>query len=613
MSAITAKASRKMKKYAVLTREPRCFLGSFDFSWEQRKFSELVQIERGGSPRPIDDFITDAPNGLNWIKIGDAPTQGNYITKTAEKIRPEGLSKTREVHPGDLILSNSMSFGKPYIVGIDGCIHDGWLLIRNTYGVFDLTFLCHLLGTPQMLSQYRSLAAGSTVNNLNKELVGNTVVTIPSITEQRVLGDYLEQLDNLITLHQRICVFLFGYFQAFISMIFTASTFSWEQRKLGELVDRVVRKNINNESTLPLTISAQYGLVDQITYFNNRVASRDVSNYYLVLNGEFAYNKSTSDGYPFGAVKRLDLYEKGVLSTLYIVFAPKKEQQIDSDYLTVFFDTDRWHKGVAERAAEGARNHGLLNISAEDFFDIDLSVPKDIVEQKQIGAFIRQLDNLITLHQRECISFTARAGRLILTANKKRNTSSWEQRKVGDLLIERNQQAPMSDEYPLMAFIANEGVAPKGERYDRSALVTDTVNKLYKKTEKGDFIYSSNNLETGSIGLNKYGKACISPVYSIFEPTGIADSDFLGRRLVRKDFINAMVKWRQGVIYGQWRIHESDFLKIEITVPSVEEQRKIGTYLDQLDHLITLHQRKPFLMKWRTSDANRNQTNRLVL
>ena len=368
--------------------------------------------------------------------------------------------------------------------------------------------------------------------------------------------------------------------------------FSWEQRKLGELVDRVVRKNTNNESTLPLTISAQYGLVDQITYFNNRVASRDVSNYYLVLNGEFAYNKSTSDGYPFGAVKRLDLYEKGVLSTLYIVFAPKKEQQIDSDYLTVFFDTDRWHKGVAERAAEGARNHGLLNISAEDFFDIDLSVPKDIVEQKQIGAFIRQLDNLITLHQRECISFTARAGRLILTANKKRNTSSWEQRKVGDLLIERNQQAPMSDEYPLMAFIANEGVAPKGERYDRSALVTDTVNKLYKKTEKGDFIYSSNNLETGSIGLNKYGKACISPVYSIFEPTGIADSDFLGRRLVRKDFINAMVKWRQGVIYGQWRIHESDFLKIEIPVPSVEEQRKIGAYLDQLDNLITLHQRE---------------------
>ena len=149
----------------------------------------------------------------------------------------------------------------------------------------------------------------------------------------------------------------------------------------------------------------------------------------------------------------------------------------------------------------------------------------------------------------------------------------------------------MNEEYPLMAFIANEGVAPKGERYDRSSLVTDTENKLYKRTEFGDFIYSSNNLETGSIGLNKYGKACISPVYSIFHPTGIADSNFLGRRLVRKDFINSMVKWRQGVIYGQWRIHESDFLNIEIPVPSVKEQRQIGTFLDYLDNLITLHQR----------------------
>ena len=169
---------------------------------------------------------------------------------------------------------------------------------------------------------------------------------------------------------------------------------------------------------------------------------------------------------------------------------------------------------------------------------------------------------------------------------------TWEQRKVGELLIERNEQAPMNEEYPLMAFIANEGVAPKGERYDRSSLVTDTENKLYKRTEFGDFIYSSNNLETGSIGLNKYGKACISPVYSVFHPTGIADSNFLGRRLVRKDFINSMVKWRQGVIYGQWRIHESDFLKIDIPVPSVEEQIQIGTFLDYLDNLITLHQRK---------------------
>jgi len=236
----------------------------------------------------------------------------------------------------------------------------------------------------------------------------------------------------------------------------------------------------------------------------------------------------------------------------------------------------------------------LPSYNAGDVESMEIYLPS-LLEQEQIGAYFNHLDNLLTLHQRQPFLHSTPDISLIVQLTLSFYTFSWEQREVGDLLIERSQQAPMSDEYPLMAFIANEGVAPKGERYDRSALVTDTVNKLYKKTEKGDFIYSSNNLETGSIGLNKYGKACISPVYSIFEPTGIADSDFLGRRLVRKDFINAMVKWRQGVIYGQWRIHESDFLKIEISVPSVEEQRKIGAYLDQLDNLITLHQRQPIV------------------
>ena len=182
---------------------PEIRFKGFTDPWEQRKFNELVIIERGGSPRPIDKFITNDANGLNWVKIGDAPQQGNYITKTAEKIIPEGLSKTREVHPGDLILSNSMSFGKPYIMAINGCIHDGWLLIRDTNKVFDLKFLCQMLGTEQMLSQYKALAAGSTVNNLNKELVGNTNVTVPNIKEQQQIGEYFSSLDNLITLHQR--------------------------------------------------------------------------------------------------------------------------------------------------------------------------------------------------------------------------------------------------------------------------------------------------------------------------------------------------------------------------------------------------------------------------
>ena len=352
---------------------------------------------------------------------------------------------------------------------------------------------------------------------------------------------------------------------------------AWEQRKLGELVDRVVRKNINNESTLPLTISAQYGLVDQITYFNNRVASRDVSNYYLVLNGEFAYNKSTSDGYPFGAVKRLDLYEKGVLSTLYIVFAPKKEQQIDSDYLTVFFDTDRWHKGVAERAAEGARNHGLLNISAEDFFDIDLSVPKDIVEQKQIGAFIRQLDDLITLHQRKCVflfGFFQAFISMIFTAS----TFSWEQRKVQDV-ADRFDNLRI----PVAANLRVHGTTP----YYGANGIQDYVEGF---THDGEFVLVA---EDGANDLKNYPVKCVNGriwvnnhAHILQGKAGIADNSFLAFAISQSDIESLLVGG------GRAKLNAETLMSIELRLPCLQEQYRIGEYLTQLDHLITLHQRE---------------------
>ena len=418
MSAITAKASRKMKKYAVLTREPRCFLGSFDFSWEQRKAIDIADYSKGNgySKGDLNDagtqiilygrlytkyqFAISEVDTFAFPRNGAVYSQGNEVIVPASGETAEDIARASAVEKSGVLLGGDLNILRPF-------------------DFINPLFLALAISNGEPQKELAKKAQGKSVVHIHNTDIQEVTIAYPSRTEQDRIVSVFRQLDNLITLHQRKCVFLFGFFQAFISMIFTASTFSWEQRKLGELVDRVVRKNTNNESTLPLTISAQYGLVDQITYFNNRVASRDVSNYYLVLNGEFAYNKSTSDGYPFGAVKRLDLYEKGVLSTLYIVFAPKKEQQIDSDYLTVFFDTDRWPKGVAERAAEGARNHGLLNISAEDFFDIDLSVPKDVAEQKQIGAFIRQLDNLITLHQRQAIVYAViRSIRKVILAER---------------------------------------------------------------------------------------------------------------------------------------------------------------------------------------------------
>ena len=358
-----------------------------------------------------------------------------------------------------------------------------------------------------------------------------------------------------------------------------------------------------------MMITANNGFIEQSERYAFNNAGESLKKYILLKKGELAYNHGASKLRPYGSCFALTTAENARIPFVYHCFSAENQ---NAEFMSIELNGAEIENQLRKIVSSGARMDGLLNISFDEYTSVSVLLP-GTEEQDRIADFFRHLDNLITLHQRQPFLHSSPEISLTVQLIHPFYTSSWEQRKVGDLLIERNQQAPMSDEYPLMAFIANEGVAPKGERYDRSALVTDTANKLYKKTEKGDFIYSSNNLEAGSIGLNKYGKACISPVYSIFEPTGIADSDFLGRRLVRKDFINAMVKWRQGVIYGQWRIHESDFLKIEITVPSVEEQRKIGAYLDQLDNLITLHQRKPFLMKWRTSDANRNQTNRLVL
>ena len=168
----------------------------------------------------------------------------------------------------------------------------------------------------------------------------------------------------------------------------------WEKMRLDAFTERVMRKNKSNQSRLPLTISAQYGLVDQITFFNKVVASTDLSNYYLLKKGEFAYNKSYSSDYPWGAIKRLDNYDQGALSSLYICFAP--QDNVVSDFILQYFESPKWHKGISEIAVEGARNHGLLNVAVQDFFHTYHYVPKDKKEQIKISKLLMLLDERIS-------------------------------------------------------------------------------------------------------------------------------------------------------------------------------------------------------------------------
>ena len=167
----------------------------------------------------------------------------------------------------------------------------------------------------------------------------------------------------------------------------------WEKMRLDAFTERVMRKNKSNQSRLPLTISAQYGLVDQITFFNKVVASTDLSNYYLLKKGEFAYNKSYSSDYPWGAIKRLDNYDQGALSSLYICFAP--QDNVVSDFILQYFESPKWHKGISEIAVEGARNHGLLNVAVQDFFHTYHYIPKEKKEQIKISKLLMLLDERI--------------------------------------------------------------------------------------------------------------------------------------------------------------------------------------------------------------------------
>lgn len=166
--------------------------------WSVITLGNYAQIFRGGSPRPIQAFLTTSDQGVNWIKIGDVSEEDKFIKSTEEKIVPEGVSYSRMVFRGDLILSNSMSYGRPYIMNIEGCIHDGWLVIQKYDRVFDRDYLYYALSSGLTMKQYVAMAAGSSVQNLNKKKVSKVVLPCPKISEQKSIAEVLSDIDTLI-------------------------------------------------------------------------------------------------------------------------------------------------------------------------------------------------------------------------------------------------------------------------------------------------------------------------------------------------------------------------------------------------------------------------------
>ena len=381
---------------------------------------------------------------------------------------------------------------------------------------------------------------------------------------------------------------------------FKGFTDAWEQRKLGEVVERITRKNENLESTLPLTISAQYGLINQNEFFDKRIASKDVSGYFLVRNGEFAYNKSTSSDAPWGAIKRLDSYESGVLSTLYIVFKILDERKTSSDYIVTYYNTDLWHKGIQAIAAEGARNHGLLNVAPADFFETNLTMPKDYAEQQQIGSFFQQLDHLITLHQRKYDKLQVlkkamlekmfpKNGSSVPEIRFKGFTDAWEQRKFSDLyapLVERNSD--------LLPYNKTLSVATMTYKTDGNG-AADSSLANYKRLRTGDIAFeghTSKSFRYGRFVLNDVGDGIMSPRFSALRPLAQMPTNFWKYYIHYEPIMRKILvaSTKAGTMMNELVIDE--FLKSSVLVPSIEEQTRIGSILKNIDNLITLHQRE---------------------
>ena len=391
--------------------KPKIRFKGYNDEWEQRKLGDIAEFSKGsgyskgdliesGTPiilygRLYTKYETSISEVDTYVKAKD----GSVYSKGGEVIVPasgetaEDIARAATVDKSGIILGGDLN-----VVSPNEDINSAFLAISISHG--------------NSQRELAKKAQGKSVVHIHNEEIKNLVVPFPAKAEQNKIEEYFSNLDNIITLHQRkydemktlkkyMLQKMFPQNGPKIPKIrFEGFTGEWEQRKLGDLADRVTRKNQDLVSELPLTISAQYGLIDQNEFFDKRVASKDVSGYYLIENGEFAYNKSTDA--PWGAIKRLDRYENGVLSTLYIVFGIKENNPVDSDFLVLYYSTNLWHKGIHEIAAEGARNHGLLNIAPADFFETKLMISQDIEEQNKIGKYFEELERLITLHQRKC-------------------------------------------------------------------------------------------------------------------------------------------------------------------------------------------------------------------
>ena len=373
----------------------------FKEEWDRKRFKDFTKLSQGLQIAISSRFLEDGEHRYFYITnefLNPNSTKKYYIESPSENVI---------CTVDDILMTRTGNTGK-VITNISGAFHNNFFKVD--YDKFETSkmFLYYLLTSNDIQKEIIIRAGNSTIPDLNHSDFYSIKTSVPALAEQTAIGSLFRTIDDLLasykdnlTNYQSLKVTMLSKMfpkagQTVPEIRLDGFEGEWVEKRLKDISKRVTRKNSDLVSERALTISAQFGLIDQEEFFQKKIASKDVSGYYLIKKGEFAYNKSYSTGYPLGAIKRLDKYENGVLSTLYILF---KAVDVDSDYLAHYYESDKWHREVSMCAAEGARNHGLLNIAPADFFNTRLVVPKELEEQRAIGSYFSNLDNLINSHQ----------------------------------------------------------------------------------------------------------------------------------------------------------------------------------------------------------------------
>lgn len=373
----------------------------------------------------------------------------------------------------------------------------------------------------------------------------------------------------------------------------------WEEKRLEEVAVRITRKNKDNCTDIPLTISSLDGLIDQRDFFNKIVASKDMSEYYLLKRGEFAYNKSYSKGFDFGSIKRLNLYDEGALSTLYICFALNDNE--DSDFYQKYFDSLSWYPELQKICAEGARNHGLLNVPTDDFFRLKLHVPVSKKEQQKIAFLFTELDDLIQSAEKELDGYRElKQGMLQKMFPKKGETvpgirfpeftGDWEQHKLGDICNTFSGGTPKSGK---SSYYEN-GTIP----FIRSGEIHNDITELYitedglnessaKMVDVGDILYALYGATSGEVDISKINGAINQAILCI-KPTADFDRKFIVE-ILRHNKESILRTYLQG---GQGNLSAQIIQSQIFNFPCLAEQQQIGEYFQNLDNLIESQQQE---------------------